>query len=147
MKDRIKQIIDYENISHGKFADLVGIERSGVSHLISGRNNPSLDVIQKILEAFDYINTDWLLLGKGDMIKAEKKEVQRKLFTQNAENKDNIIKKNSTPENNSISLKNSTEDTDVKKIIDSPEDKFSEKKIVKIVIFYSDKTFSDYVPE
>ena len=72
MKERIKEIIEYESISYSKFADIIGIQRSGVSHLINGRNNPSLDVIQKILESFDYINSEWLLLGKGNMKKYDK---------------------------------------------------------------------------
>lgn len=147
MKDRIKKIIEYENISYSKFADLVGIQRSGVSHLISGRNNPGLEVIQKILEAFDYINTDWLLLNKGTMIKKDKMETQGSLFSESVNNKDVKELNNTTAENNSNSDNNLTDDTVENILIDSQEDKIQAKKIIKIVIFYSDKSFSDFSPE
>lgn len=147
MKDRIKKIIEYENISYSKFADLVGIQRSGVSHLISGRNNPGLEVIQKILEAFDYINTDWLLLNKGTMIKKDKIETQGSLFSESVNNKEVKESNNTTADNNSNSDNNSTYDTVKKNLTDSQEDKIQAKKIIKIVIFYSDKSFSDFSPE
>ncbi len=143
MKERIKKIIEYENISNNKFADITGIQRSGLSHLINGRNKPSLDVIQKILETFDYINTDWLLFGKGSMIKEEKKERQAVLFPEHIDNK--VIEE--SKENNSKSEENLTDNTAEKILFDSREDKNADKKIKKIVIFYSDKTFSDFSPE
>ncbi|MCD6556994.1 MAG: helix-turn-helix transcriptional regulator [Bacteroidales bacterium] len=147
MKDRIKKIIEHENISYSKFADLVGIQRSGVSHLINGRNNPSLEVIQKILEAFDYINTDWLLLDKGKMINDDKIETQGNLFSDTPNNEDVKLSDKILDDNNSNSEKNLTNDTVKNILIDSKEDKISTKQIVKIVIFYSDKTFSDFYPE
>jgi len=143
MRNRIKKIIEYENISYSKFADIVGIERSGVSHLINGRNNPSLDVIQKILETFEYINTDWLLLNKGPMIKEDKIETQEKLFSEIPDNKTEEQINETKRTDNSISETNLINDTKKKNIFDSRED----KKIVKIVIFYSDKTFSEFIPE
>lgn len=148
MKNRIKKIIEYENISYSEFADKVRIQRSGVSHLISGRNNPGLEVIQKILKAFDYINTDWLLLGKGNMIKDEKKEIQRNLFSEIPENEeDNII----APENEaktSSETDKMEDNTAREKILNSQEDKNSDKKTIeRIIIFYSDKSFSEYKPE
>ncbi|NPA69073.1 MAG: helix-turn-helix transcriptional regulator, partial [Chlorobi bacterium] len=128
-------------------ADLVGIQRSGVSHLISGRNNPSLEVIQKILEAFDYINTDWLITGKGSMIKNEKKEIQGNLFQQTVNYKEDKKPDKIDDKNKPVSDEKSDNNTEKEKIIDSPRDKFPEKEIKKIVIFYSDKTFSEYKPE
>ncbi len=50
-----------------RFAETIGVQRSSISHIISGRNKPSLDLINKILEGFPKVSTDWLLLGKGDM--------------------------------------------------------------------------------
>ncbi len=147
MKERIKKIIDYENISYSKFADIVGIERSGVSHLINGRNNPSLDVIQKICEAFEYINTDWLLLGKGSMIKNDKKEIQGNLFSDIDDNQNNSNKEHKVSKDQAISEQNLNNLSVETKILDSPTLKKQDKQIVKIVIFWSDKTFSDYIPE
>ena len=147
MKNRIKKIIEYENISYTKFADVVGIQRSGVSHLISGRNNPSLEVIQKIAEAFDYISIEWLLLGKGKMIKEEKTDKQGSLFSDIINNEDIEEADNSETKNNSDSVKNSELDTVQNILSDSQETKIKEKKILRVLIFYSDKTFSDFIPE
>ena len=67
MKNRIAEIIKKEELTSLKFANLIGIQPSAVSHILSGRNNPSMDVIQKILNTFRTINSDWLILGVGAM--------------------------------------------------------------------------------
>ncbi len=67
MKDRIQKIIENENLTPAKFADRLHINRAVVSHILNGRNNPSLDVISKILSEMDYINPDWLINGIGEM--------------------------------------------------------------------------------
>lgn len=68
MKDRIHLLIKSKNFTAAQFADEIGVQKSGVSHILSGRNNPSLDFIQKILTRFPDISTDWLLFGKGPMM-------------------------------------------------------------------------------
>lgn len=67
MKDRIAQIIEKENLTAAQFAEKIGISSSSLSHILSGRNNPSLDVVKKIHKACDYINLNWLLHGEGEM--------------------------------------------------------------------------------
>ncbi len=155
MKDRLRKIIEYEQISYTKFADEIDIQRSGVSHLLSGRNNPSLEVIQKILRRYDYIDPEWLLLGKGTMIKDEKKEIQGNLFSESlitelddkpAETPNTIEEKSEADEklveNNTVSKKFEKNIPEASEALN-----IKDKKITKIVIFYSDKTFSDFVPE
>lgn len=71
MKDRIQKILDEENISASKFADVLGVQRSSISHILSGRNKPSLDFVQRILQKFPEINSDWLLFGKGDIYRKQ----------------------------------------------------------------------------
>lgn len=67
MKDRIAEIMKKENLAPSSFAESIGIQRSALSHILNGRNKPSLDVIMKIHQAYNYINLDWLLYGKGEM--------------------------------------------------------------------------------
>lgn len=67
MKDRIRMIMESEGYTPARFADTLDIGRAIVSHILNGRNNPSLDVISRILEAFPSINPDWLLFGTGEM--------------------------------------------------------------------------------
>ena len=60
--------MELEQLSASKFADAIGVQRSNISHVLSGRNKPSLELVNKILDHFESINADWLLLGKGEMI-------------------------------------------------------------------------------
>ena len=62
--ERIKRIISDSGLSNSSFADKIGVPRSSISHILSGRNNPSLDLIIKILRNFDDISADFLLKGK-----------------------------------------------------------------------------------
>ena len=65
MRERIKEIIEREGMSQGQFADYIGINRPTLSHVIAGRNNPSMDVVMKIHQHFPKINILWLLDGIG----------------------------------------------------------------------------------
>ena len=62
--NRIKKIIEENNLSNSGFAEKIGIPKSSVTHLLSERNNPSLDIIIKISEAFEDISTDYLIFGQ-----------------------------------------------------------------------------------
>ncbi len=68
MVDRIQKILHYKKLTASKFADMVGVPRSTISHIISGRNNPSLEFLQKILDTFPDIETEWLIRGEGSMV-------------------------------------------------------------------------------
>lgn len=67
MKERILEFLRTENKSSSQFAIEIGVQPSGISHILSGRNNPSLDFVLKMLEKYNYLSTDWLLFGKGPM--------------------------------------------------------------------------------
>ncbi|CAI8163674.1 MAG: Uncharacterised protein [Bacteroidota bacterium] len=64
--ERIKKVIDDSELSSAAFADRIGVQRSSISHILSGRNKPSLDFVLKVLHAFPTLHSDWLLLGKED---------------------------------------------------------------------------------
>jgi transcriptional regulator with XRE-family HTH domain len=61
--DRVKKIISVNGLTSSSFADKIGVPRSSISHVLSGRNNPSLDLIIKILQSFDGISANYLLSG------------------------------------------------------------------------------------
>ncbi|MDH3709307.1 MAG: helix-turn-helix domain-containing protein [Cyclobacteriaceae bacterium] len=67
MEERIRLLMEEEKLTASKFADAIGVQRSSISHILSGRNKPSLELINKILDQYSDVNTDWLLLGKGPM--------------------------------------------------------------------------------
>ena len=67
--ERIGKIIKENNLSASSFAKMIGVQRSSISHILSGRNNPSLDLLLKIHNAFNYISLEWLILGYNSMEK------------------------------------------------------------------------------
>lgn len=71
MKDRIAHIIRAKNLTAAEFAVRLGIQPSNVSHLLSGRNNPSLEFVKKLKETFPEYSLDWIVLGIGPMTVSE----------------------------------------------------------------------------
>lgn len=71
MKDRIAHIIRSKNLTAAEFALRLGIQPSNISHLLSGRNNPSLDFVKKLKETFPEYNLDWIVLGRGPITVSE----------------------------------------------------------------------------
>ena len=65
MRERIKQIIEREGMSQSQFADFIGVNRPTLSHVIAGRNNPSIEIMMKIHQKFPKINIHWLFDGTG----------------------------------------------------------------------------------
>ncbi len=66
---RIKRILDYEEMSPANFASEIGISRSNLAHILSGRNQPSFAMLEKVMRAFPEIRSEWLITGLGDMVK------------------------------------------------------------------------------
>lgn len=81
MNERIAEILKKENLSNSQFANLVGIQASAVTHIINGRNQPSLPVIQKILDTFRWINPEWLVVGIGEMCRKAPEVAENKVDT------------------------------------------------------------------
>ncbi len=148
MKDRIKQIIENERTTPAHFADSLEINRAVISHILNGRNNPSLDVVSKILSELNYINPEWLINGTGNMYKdgfdLSEKLQQADLFAENNINEGNssIKEKNTTQDKLSLEdmVINSTENQKDIKIIREV------KKISQIIIYYDDNTFETFIP-
>jgi transcriptional regulator with XRE-family HTH domain len=152
MEDRLVQLLKSEGINPTRFAERIGVQRSSMSHILSGRNKPSYDFIVKILESFPALNPDWLLRGKGLMYKNDI-PIQPSLFDNLKPGSAGSSKKTSDA---SIAGSNDLEDQTSYIRLPKPsvvtgnevESREIERitKIEKIVIFYTDKTFSDYLP-
>ena len=65
---RLRQVIDFHGLSASAFAELITVQRSSISHVLSGRNKPSIDFITKLNTALPDVNLYWLLNGSGEMI-------------------------------------------------------------------------------
>lgn len=145
MRDRILKIMEREGLTPSKFAESIGIQRSAMSHIISGRNNPSLDVLLKILERFTYVDSDWLLFGKGEMIR-EHVLTEPNLFTNMLENRPNNVQvvAENRKEIGVETPVNIQKQPVVEQVICQEK---PSKNVSKIMIFYSDNTFDTFVPE
>lgn len=143
MKDRIIQLLNSEGLSASKFADIIGVQRSSMSHILSGRNNPSLDFIQKIMRSFPHVSGDWLLSGNGELSKSQDTS---SLFQEVIKEEDPAPYQGSQPPK----LKKESAETAQNKVDQMPDLDMSAflsgKKIEKVVVFYSDKTFKEYNP-
>lgn len=146
LKDRIEKIIRDEDITSSKFADEIGVQRSSISHTMSGRNKPSLDLIIKIIERYRYINSEWLITGRGEPYKSLNKE-NSNLFSdiEDEETEQNQVM---DEKEHFIDLPNKSE-ADIKKDTENKtEQKVSKAKhIKKIMIFYSDNSFEELMPK
>jgi transcriptional regulator with XRE-family HTH domain len=133
MVDRIIAILKEKNISPSRFADEIGVQRSGISHLIAGRNKPSLEFVQKVIARYPEIRVEWLLNGSGPMIKDDSD-------SQNAP----VPAVNTVPDDD-LKIENEPiiqEKVRKKKLADP-----SQKEIEKIVCFFRDNSFREYHPE
>ncbi len=68
MNERLIKLMQYFELSPSLFADEIGVKRPAISHIISGRNKPGVDLLQKVLKRFPEVSTDWLLMGTGSMV-------------------------------------------------------------------------------
>lgn len=117
---RLEKIIEYYSLSASSFAEKIGVQRSSISHLLSGRNKPSLEFVMKILTYFPEVDLYWLLNGKG-----------------------NFPKENVSLEKLNVDTKSSSPLLDtLSKQQNKAKEHYSE--IERIVIFYKDGSFKNF---
>lgn len=149
MNDRLKQFLSMENLSPARFAEVMGIQRSGISHLLAGRNKPSFEFIQKMMTAYPDINYEWLILGKGRPYKSDRQpassSVQTELFTDSsdpvAHSTDEI-----TPDNQFLIDENPASEPPENRIFSddaAPALPKLSKKIARIIVFFNDGTYEE----
>ncbi|MBJ6368649.1 helix-turn-helix domain-containing protein [Snuella sedimenti] len=112
---RLQYVIEYYGESASSFAEKIGVQRSSISHILSGRNKPSLEFVLKVLSSFPEVEIYWLLNGKGAFPSLGKPDVLEKSETQTSGSK---------PDPNTYTSNN--------------------KSIERIVVFYSDGSFKSY---
>jgi plasmid maintenance system antidote protein VapI len=137
MKERIIEFLRAENKSSSQFAEEIGVQPSGISHIISGRNKPSLDFVLKMIEKYPFISMEWLLFGKGTMYSS--KEMQD-LFTESVD-----LSVPNTGRN--VEMTHDNEHETRKNLAENIPLSSASGDIDKIVFFYRDGTFRDYKPD
>jgi transcriptional regulator with XRE-family HTH domain len=143
MKERLLEFLKNENKSSAQLAEEIGVQPSGISHILSGRNNPSLDFVLKMLEKYPFISTEWFLFGKGFMYKDPKIQ---SLFNENLEfDKNNGFKASQKEEAKSGTIQPSTSEN-VQERANTALSGDNTSSITRIVWFYSDNSFQEYFP-
>jgi transcriptional regulator with XRE-family HTH domain len=148
---RLEIILEYYSLNASAFADKIGVQRSSLSHLLSGRNKPSLDFILKILEVFPDVDLYWILNGKGSFPKINEAtpNLESKQYNEIIPESDNPISEPVVSENlfskenntNKGGLKNPKKE-EVQNIVN---ESISEE-VEKIVFFYKNGTFKEFKP-
>lgn len=144
MIDRIKRFIDLQNLTSSSFANEIGVQRSSVSHVLSGRNKPSLDFVTKIKDRFPEVNLEWLISGKGSMISVQQKKETNEIEI------DVDDQQSFEFENRSVLTENISDNIKSTNII-KDEDPATYglkkgKRIKKIVLLYEDNSFEEFNP-
>lgn len=143
MRERILEFLRAENKSSAQFAEEIGVQPSGISHILSGRNNPSLDFIMKMLEKYRFLSTEWLLFGRGTMYKDTK---MQSLFDEF--NSLNDADKSISPGEISSKLDDDIIDNkaDIVEIGNKRHEPSNNSDVKSIVWFFKDNSFKEYFP-
>src|SRR5690554_6104806 len=128
--DRFRYIMKLNQLSASAFADEIGVQRSSVSHVLSGRNKPSLEFIQKILKTYPKVDANWLINGTT---KVEQSKPTGEI--------DFGEQKQETEQTTTL-MDRKEAAADHKE--DSTVDKPTGRRVERIVIFYSDQTFETF---
>ena len=149
MNDRLKQFLTMENISPARFAEELGIQRSGISHLLSGRNKPSFEFLQRMMNAYPEVNYEWLILGKGRPYKNDHSGAEiesRSQFFTEPEEVDTLGEEGLFAENQSFDTDFEPEQPAENRVFTpepAPAPVPSGKKIARIIVFFNDGTYEE----
>lgn len=141
MVERFKKILEKEGLQPRELAAKLGVQPSAISHILNGRNNPGVAILQNVMTVFPNINPEWLLLGKEPMYKNEK-ALQRDLFGQQYDEKPKI--EFSEPQKLQISPVFIAQEPQPQTIIKEVVHQLPPKEILRIVVYYSDNTFQEF---
>jgi|SRR5690554_1353535 len=144
ISERLQMVIKMNGMTNASFADKIGVQRSSISHVLAGRNKPSIDFIQKILATFPKVDADWLVTGKkvgrviaddeSDALSTERleKEVVSDLF------EPSVVKDEDDPPYEGRSVKKTES---LKQ--ESNDNAKTYRKISRVIVFYDDGTFQE----
>lgn len=132
---RLEQLFEFYELTPSSFADKIGVQRSSLSHLLSGRNKPSLDLILKIIAVFNEVDLYWILLGKGEIGSNINREIKPPTLLENKSEKLNEPK--NLNNQNGIGTK-------INSHFENMPKENSDLEIKNIIIFYTDGTFKNF---
>lgn len=132
---RLKQILEEKEMNALEFSERVGIQRSSLSHLFSGRNKPSIDLLLKIKKQFPETDLDWLITGEQSKFTTKSEETPS-LANQN-EPKIRVT---------DVNIKDELTDyvNDINKNTQTQSAKIRQQEIDRVILFYRDGSFKEY---
>ena len=166
INDKIKQILIDKNLTPSYFADEIGVQRSSISHILSGRNRPSFDIIQKIIRRFPELGYEWIMEEETQLPNQPRQAVgygvQRSTQPSAVDQRERFIgQPQPSISYTTPSVSTRTQRTEIAPVVQQPYASsvetssgnvepplisISEKKVEKILIFYTDGSFREYSP-
>ena len=140
-KERLEKIMETEGMNARQFATEIGVQSSTISNIMGDRNRPSLEVLQKVLNRFRTISSDWLILGVGSMYRQKIDSQQPTLFEEKPLEQDGSYLPLAQP------VEIPAPSNANKRALQEPvvQTKLIAKKVQKVVIFYEDGTFDEII--
>ncbi|QZE15601.1 helix-turn-helix domain-containing protein [Halosquirtibacter laminarini] len=120
MRDRVQTLLDRYNLSVSEFAEKIGVQKSSISHLISGRNMPSFAFCEKLAQTFPEVNMRWFISGQGAFLEDDSSD---------------------SADKSNLDLFSSLEEVVTETDVDSKR-----QRVERIIVFYDDNTFKEYNP-
>ncbi|MEG2339818.1 MAG: helix-turn-helix transcriptional regulator [Odoribacter sp.] len=142
MQDRFKKLLEEKQLTATRFATLIKVNASAMSHILNGRSKPSFDLMNQIVQVFPDINLNWLVSGKGDMYNALPNEVKYQVVQKNLleeEKKEKAEEKKTEEVGNNLQSPLPEQEI-VSAITSTP----TQKKVKRIILFFEDGSFEDY---
>ena len=142
MKEKLEYLLKNKQLSATELARMLEIQPSGISHLLSGRNKPSFDLLVKILRVFPDINPDWLLLDSDQVYRTDEPMSSPSSTPALFDDRDYFDAESADEKNNEPSETNS----EIKNVSASifSHSKSGSKFVERVIVLYSDKSFESY---
>lgn len=156
IQGRLVEFMSFFKLTAVVLAENIGVQPSSVSHILSGRNKPSLDFVNKLLSRYPQVSFDWLVNGKGNMLKTENESRESPNLFSESESSYRAPEELQTEQETSESKMPAPDarrrksmakipKTDAKEA-DKPQNSTLAKTISRIIVFYSDNTFEEFGP-
>lgn len=135
MKERLQKLLSDKNLSSTEFAKMIGVQPSTISHILSGRNKPGFDFIQSLLTRFTDVNATWLITGHGPMYT---RDISAETAIPGPVQESGLFSRAPAPSAPPATARPVSEDR--------LTEKTKERKVSRVVLYYDDKTYEEFLP-
>ena len=141
MNNRLQQFLAAENISQSAFADIIGVARASISHIISGRNKPGFDFIESTATAFPTLNVDWLITGRGKMYSTAQTPVTTTVAIETPAPEPIVVPK---PEPEPVKEPEKPASIKTSALAGLLQGSENKRTVTHITVFYDDNTYQEF---